>query len=261
MTALLKLEGYTLTYPRQTEPALIDISLELAAGEKLAVIGESGSGKSTLARAVACLNPRGTCESGTISWPSLGRSAQAGSDFGMVFQDPGSNLNPVLRIDEQVAEAAREHLDLSWKEAEAVALDLLKKVQIPQPEAALRAYPHQFSGGQRQRIAIAAAIAARPRLLIADEATSALDTLVQAEILRLIETLVTTEKMTLMFITHDIALASQLADRIAVMHRGRLVEIGPAEEIVANPRDPYTRHLLDTHIDLDDAPRISGGAA
>src|SRR5690606_39765614 len=114
---------------------------------------------------------------------------------------------------------------------------------------------------QRQRIAIAAAIAARPRLLIADEATSALDTLVQAEIVRLIETLVTTEKMTLMFITHDIALASQLADRIAVMHRGRLVEIGPAEEIVANPRDPYTRHRTDTHIDLDDAPTTTGGAS
>lgn len=261
MTELLRLTNFSLTYPRQSAPALLDISLSLVPGEKLAIIGESGSGKSTLARAIADLQPSGTQISGEISWPALGRPAQPGVDYGMVFQDPGSNLNPVLRIGEQVGEAAHRHLGLTWRQAEAVALDLLKKVQIPQPEAALRSYPHQFSGGQRQRIAIAAAIAANPRLLIADEATSALDTLVQAEIVRLIQSLVTSENMTLLFITHDIALASQLADRIAVMHQGKLVEIGPAQTLITAPTSAYTRHLLDTYIDLDAAPRITLGAS
>jgi peptide/nickel transport system ATP-binding protein len=261
MTDLLRLTNFSLTYPRQAAAALVDISLSLEPGEKLAIIGESGSGKSTLARAIADLQPSGTQITGEISWPALGRPVKPGIDYGMVFQDPGSNLNPVLRIGEQVGEAAQRHLGLNWREAEAVALDLLKKVHIPQPEAALRAYPHQFSGGQRQRIAIAAAIAANPRLLIADEATSALDTLVQAEIVRLIQSLVTSEKMALLFITHDIALASQLADRIAVMHQGRLVEIGPAQTLITAPASAYTRHLLDTYIDLDAAPRNIAGAS
>src|SRR5690606_15428044 len=120
------------TYPRQSAPALLDISLSLVQGEKLAIIGESGSGKSTLARAIADLQPSGTQISGEISWPALGRPAQPGVDYGMVFQDPGSNLNPVLRIGEQVGEAAQRHLGLNWRGAEAVALDLLKKVHIPQ---------------------------------------------------------------------------------------------------------------------------------
>ncbi|WEJ32895.1 ABC transporter ATP-binding protein [Devosia sp. SD17-2] len=259
MSALLDLKAVSLTYPRQLTPALSDISLSLAPGEKLAIIGESGSGKSTLARAVANLLPRGTRTRGTISWPALDRPAKPGVDYGMVFQDPGSNLNPVLRIGEQIGEAAQHHLGLSRKEADALALDLLAKVQIPQPEAALRAYPHQFSGGQRQRIAIAAAISANPRLLIADEATSALDTLVQAEIVRLIQSLVKSENMALLFITHDIALAAQLADRIAVMHQGQLVEIAAAEDLLSAPASTYAQHLLDTYIDLADAPRISGG--
>ena len=174
MTALLKLEGYTLTYPRQTEPALIDISLELAAGEKLAVIGESGSGKSTLARAVACLNPRDTCESGTISWPSLGRSAQAGSDFGMVFQDPLTSLNPLYTIGQQLIETIRRHLPLNQGQARQRAIDLLAEAGIPSPADRLDSYPHQFSGGMRQRVVIALALAAEPELIIADEPTSAL---------------------------------------------------------------------------------------
>lgn len=257
MSALLKIDRLSLTYPRQSQPALVDISLSLEAGEKLAVIGESGSGKSTLARAVAGLLPSGTRSSGQITWPLLGRDAVPGADYGMVFQDPGSNLNPVLRVGEQVGEAARRHLNLNRPQADQLALELLAKVQIPQPKAALRAYPHQFSGGQRQRIAIAAAIAANPRLLIADEATSALDTLVQAEIVRLIQSLVTAEGMALIFITHDIALASQLADRIAVMHQGKLVELGPVDRVLSTPSSAYTRHLLETHIDLADASRLT----
>jgi peptide/nickel transport system ATP-binding protein len=178
----------------------------------------------------------------------------------MVFQDPGASLNPVLRIGEQVAEGARRHLGLGRHEGETRALELLRQVRIPQPEAAMHAFPHQFSGGQRQRIAIAAAIAARPRLLIADEATSALDMLVQAEIVALLEQLVASESMALLFITHDIALAARLADRIAVMHRARLVELGPTRAVIEAPTSGYTRHLLGTHIDLTHKPRIAGVA-
>ncbi|SFZ81902.1 peptide/nickel transport system ATP-binding protein [Devosia enhydra] len=256
MTALLHLTELSVTYPRQAEPALDAVSLDIAPGEKLAIIGESGSGKSTLALALAGLLPRGARLSGNITWPSLGRSARAGADFGMVFQDPGASLNPVLRIGEQVAEAAQRHLGLDWEKAGILALELLGRVRIPDPELAMRAYPHQFSGGQRQRIAIAAAIAARPRLLIADEATSALDVLVQAEIVALFRDLCAADGMALILITHDIALAASLADRIAVMHQARLVELAPALQLVETPQADYTRHLLGTHIDLTDTPRI-----
>lgn len=257
MTALLHLDNLAIAYPRQAEPAVAGLSLDLAPGEKLAIIGESGSGKSTLALAIAGLLPERSRRTGRLDWPALGGRAVPGADFGMVFQDPGASLNPVLRIGEQVAEGARRHLGLTWSEAEARALDLLRQVRIPQPEAAMRAFPHQFSGGQRQRIAIAAAIVARPRLLIADEATSALDMLVQAEIVALLDQLVAAQSMALLFITHDIALAARLADRIAVMHRAKLVEIGPTRAVIEHPASDYTRHLLSTHIDLDHKPLIA----
>ncbi|MCW5721036.1 MAG: ABC transporter ATP-binding protein [Devosia sp.] len=261
MTDLLRIEALSVTYPRSKKPALASVSLSLAPGKKLAIIGESGSGKSTLAHAIAGLLPRGSSVSGAIAWPALGHPAIPGADFGMVFQDPGASLNPVLRIGEQIAEGAQRHLGLDWREAERRALELLRAVQIPQPEAALRAYPHQFSGGQRQRIAIAAAIAAQPRLLVADEATSALDTLVQAEIVSLLTHLVESQDMALLFVTHDIALAARLADRIAVMHDASLVEIGPTRAVIDTPQSAYTRHLLSTHIDLADPPRIARPAS
>jgi len=256
MIDLIRLEDVSVTYAGQSHPAVVDLSLALAPGEKLAIIGESGSGKSTLAHAIAGLLPRGASVKGRIEWPALGRPATPGADFGVVFQDPGASLNPVLRIGEQVAEGAQRHLGMDWRQAERRALELLEAVHIPNPQAVLRAFPHQFSGGQRQRIAIAAAIAARPRLLIADEATSALDTLVQAEIVALLANLVTAEQMALVFITHDIALAARLADRIAVVHRTALVEIGPTRAVIDAPRSDYTKHLLATHIDLSDPPRI-----
>lgn len=260
MTPLLRLDRFGVTYPGEARAALDAVSFDLAPGEKLAIIGESGSGKSTLALAITGLLPPRSLLSGALDWPDLGAQARAGADFGMVFQDPGTSLNPVLRIGEQVAEAAQRHLGLDWKQAQDHALDLLDQVRIPRPEAAISAYPHQFSGGQRQRIAIAAAIAARPRLLIADEATSALDVIVQAEIVALLEGLVRSRGMALLFITHDIALAAQLADRIAVLHRARLVELGPARGIIGAPRSDYTRHLLSTHIGIEDAPRIGRAA-
>lgn len=261
-SALVDVRRLSVAYPNHghRHEALSAVSLDLRAGEKLAIIGESGSGKSTFSLALAGLLPREAEIGGTIAWPGLDHAPRAGKDIGVVFQDPGSSLNPVLRIGEQVAEGARRHLRLGRRAARERALEVMTRVRIPDPKAALNAYPHQFSGGQRQRIAIAAAIAARPALLIADEVTSALDTVVQAEIAALLDTLVRDEAMTLLFVTHDIALAASLADRIAVFRQARLVEIGPTGEVIHSPREPYTRELLASRIDFT-APRLVGDAA
>ncbi|WP_435891325.1 ATP-binding cassette domain-containing protein, partial [Mesorhizobium ciceri] len=186
------------------------------------------------------------------SHPPLG-----GRDIGFVFQDPSASLDPVMPIGKQIAEVARTHLGLTWPQAYTQAKTLLERVRLPDPDSALRAFPHQLSGGQKQRVAIAAAIAAGPKLLIADEATSALDTIVQAEIVALIRRLVTEDGMTLLFISHDIALAAELAGRIAVFRHGQLVELGMTAQIVGAPAQPYTRALLDAHIGLDTKPLLN----
>ncbi|MGT2464590.1 ATP-binding cassette domain-containing protein [Mesorhizobium atlanticum] len=179
-----------------------------------------------------------------------------GSDIGFVFQDPSSSLDPVMPIGKQIAEVAHTHLGPGWKGAYAKAKTLLERVRLPDPDSALHAYPHQLSGGQKQRVAIAAAIAAAPKLLIADEATSALDTIVQAEIVALVRRLVAEDGMTLIFISHDIALAASLANRIAVLRHAELVELGETSQIVNAPQHAYTRALLDAHLGLDAAPLL-----
>jgi peptide/nickel transport system ATP-binding protein len=250
VTTRLSINNLGVRYRRndQEVEALKQVDLEVRAGESLAVIGESGSGKSTLALAIAGLLPAGTKIDGSIAWPGLGHTPHNGRDIGFVFQDPTASLNPVLTVGEQVAEVARTHLALTWREAFRLATDLLGRVRLPDPEAAGRAYPHQLSGGQKQRVAIAAAIAARPSLLIADEATSALDTIVQAEIVALIRRLVAEDAMSLLFISHDIALAARLADRIAVFRHGRLLETGETGELLRSPAHPYTRSLIEASL-------------
>nr|WP_246462200.1 ABC transporter ATP-binding protein [Mesorhizobium sangaii] len=180
-----------------------------------------------------------------------------GRDIGFVFQDPSASLDPVMAVGKQIAEVAYTHLGLTWPQAYAKAKSLLERVRLPDPDSALRAFPHQLSGGQKQRVAIAAAIAAGPKLLIADEATSALDTIVQAEIVALIRRLVAEDGMTLLFISHDIALAAELAERIAVFRHGELLELGPTAQIVDAPTQAYTRTLLDAHIGLDATPLLN----
>ena len=254
---LLEIRGLSVSHAGAF--ALRAVDLDIHAGAKLAVIGESGSGKTTLALALAGLLPPEVLVEGRVEWPGLDRAPLTGRDTGLVFQDPAASLNPVIPVGEQVVEGARRYLGLGRKAAHELARNLLERVRIPEPEAALAAYAHQFSGGQLQRIAIAAAIAARPRLLIADEATSALDTVVQASIVALLEELVREEGMTLVFITHDLALASNLADTIAVLKDGILVETGPTDQVLVSPAHPYTRRLLDAQIDLS-APRLVGEA-
>jgi peptide/nickel transport system ATP-binding protein len=251
--------GLSVHYER--DAALESIYLDVLRGERLALIGESGSGKSTFARALAGLLPKSARIRGDITWPALGHAPLPGRDFGFVFQDPGTSLNPVLTIGEQVAEVARQHLGLDWRRAYARAEELLERVRIPQPASAMRAFPHQLSGGQRQRVAIAAAIAAKPTLLIADEPTSALDVAVQAEIVSLLDGLVREEGMTLLFITHDIALASGFADRIAVFRIGELVEAGPIRSVLSSPADGYTAALIASHRDLSTPPLIAEAAS
>jgi peptide/nickel transport system ATP-binding protein len=231
--------------------ALSDVSLDLAAGRRLAVIGESGSGKSTLALAVAGLLPPSAVTVGEIGFPGLPALPCLGRDIGVVFQDPSGSLDPVVSVGRQIAEVIVVNRGTSrqaaWREAAAI----LDRVRIPNPQRNLRRFPHEFSGGQRQRIAIAAALAGRPKLLIADEPTSALDTIVQRELVALFDELVRAERLTLLFVTHDIALASELADDIAVLYGGRLVESGPAADVLGRPAHAYTKALLATRLDID----------
>lgn len=240
MSSLVCLENLSVSY--SSEPALENIDLDIGQGETLAIIGESGSGKSTLALALASLLPGNARLSGNFHWAD--GKPRPRRDIGFVFQDPASSFDPLMTVGAQLVETIRAHAKIDRLAAKAKAISLLQRVHIPQPEASFARYPHQFSGGQKQRIAIALAIAASPRLLIADEPTSALDTIVQKEIVSLLRELVREDGMTLIFVTHDIALASGLADRIAVFRRGKLVELGPARKIVSNPQTDYTKALI-----------------
>jgi len=249
MTRLVSVSGLCVRYVDADRDALSDISLTFDAGERLAIIGESGSGKSTLALALAGLLQPGTRQSGSVVWPRRPGGPRNGADIGFVFQDPSASLDPVMRVGRQVAEVVHAHTGKGWPEAMADAGGLFAQVQLDRTLA--DRYPHQLSGGQKQRVAIAAAIAAGPALLIADEPTSALDMIVQGQIVRLIASLVAEKHMALLMITHDLALAASVADRVAVLHDGRLVEQGSAREVLSRPGQPYTRMLVSKHVDLD----------
>lgn len=240
MTRLVALENVSVRYGAIC--ALDCINLLIKSGEVLVIIGESGSGKSTLALALAGLLPKDASLSGQMDWQ--GEPPRAGRDIGFVFQDPAASLDPLMHIGAQLVEVIRSHAKLSRSEAERRAIALIERVRIPEPEKAFRRYPHQFSGGQKQRIAIAIAIAANPHLLIADEPTSALDTIVQKQIMELLAGLVREKAMTLIFITHDIALAGSIADNMAVFRHGRLIEAGRAAQILTTPQNDYTRALI-----------------
>ncbi len=247
--SLVRTEALGVTYRGAAAPALADVSVGVDAGRRLAVLGESGSGKSTLALAICGLLPGDARTSGRVVFPA--GAPVLGRDIGVVFQDPGGSLNPVLSIGEQIAEVAVVHRGRTWHAARAEAARLLDRMGIAQAGAALARYPHEFSGGQRQRIALAAALAADPVLLVADEPTSALDTVVQHEIVALLDALVRERSLALLFVTHDIALASMLADEVAVLYAGALMEAGLVADVLRAPTHPYTRALLAARLDLD----------
>jgi peptide/nickel transport system ATP-binding protein len=233
--------------------ALSGVSFDLAAGETLCLLGESGSGKSVTLRALLRLHPPGrTRIEGEITVAGQnvlaleGRALEnyRGGLVSMVFQEPGLAFDPVYTIGAQIAEAIRAHGPADAREARARALEMLERVQIPQAEKRLDAYPHEMSGGMRQRAMIALALACQPGLLLADEPTTALDATVQIQILLLLRQLQRENGMSVLFVTHDIGAAVEVADRIAVMYAGRIVEQGPVGRIVRAPRHPYTAGLL-----------------
>jgi peptide/nickel transport system ATP-binding protein len=246
--------------------AVHDISFEIDAGETLGLVGESGSGKSATALALLRLLPDSASVSGRIllaapgdtrkdtptdllALPERQMRLRRGSDIAMIFQEPMTALNPVMRVGSQIAEAVRAHQPgLSSKAVDRLVLDAMHEVALPDPGRRARDYPHQFSGGQRQRILIAMAIVNRPRLLIADEPTTALDVTVQAKILALLKELRRAHGLSMLFISHDLAVVAQACDQpgdaIAVMQQGRIVERAATLDIFRNPRHPYTRRLL-----------------
>lgn len=265
MTAdLLVVEGLTV---RAGSTRLVDdLSFAIAPGERVGLIGESGSGKSLTSLALTGLLPAGVDAAGSVRLdgietlgadePTLRRLR--GAVAAMVFQDPLTALDPLMRVGRQIAEPMRRHLGLRGAELDAAVAAALAEVRLDEPRLA-RAFPFELSGGQRQRVAIAIALAARPRLLVADEPTTALDVTVQAEVLTLLDRLVAERGMGLLFISHDLAVTAQMTDRVLVMRRGVAVEEGPLRDVLRSPRHPYTQELLAHARDLDAA--LDGGAA
>src|SRR6185369_8514369 len=240
--------------PGGDRPYAVDgVSFELSAGKILCVVGESGSGKSMCAHALMGLLPETvTAEAGEILFDgknllSLSPAewlALRGRGIAMVFQEPMTALNPLMRIGDQIAEMFEAHDLLSPKERRQKALALIREVGLPDPERAVRAYPHQLSGGQRQRAMIAMALSLEPAVLVADEPTTALDVTTQAQILKLIRDLQRRRNMAVMFITHDFGVVADIADRVVVLRHGQVVEQGTAGEVLGRPQHAYTRALL-----------------
>jgi len=260
---LLRVENLRIELPtrRGVLTAIDDISFAIAPGEVLGVVGESGAGKSLTGTAIiGLLEPPLRIAGGRITLagrridnlPSEAMRRIRGREIGAIFQDPLTSLNPLYTIGRQLVETIRTHLDLSPAAARDQALALLREVGIAGAEARIDHYPHQFSGGMRQRVVIALAIAANPRLIIADEPTTALDVSIQAQIIALLKRLCRDHGTAIMLVTHDMGVIAETAHRVAVMYAGRIVEIGAVAEIVAHPRHPYTRGLMDS------IPRIGG---
>jgi peptide/nickel transport system ATP-binding protein len=255
---LLKISRLNLSF--KTNQVLKDVSFDLGYNEILGVVGESGSGKSVTAMAILGLLPKKiTNLSGTILFadkPITDLSEKElqnirGNDIGMIFQEPMSALNPSMRCGKQVFEVLRQHTDLSAKAIKTKVLQLFDQVKLPKPERIFKAYPHELSGGQKQRVMIAMAIACKPKLLISDEPTTALDVTVQKDIIELLKSLQQETQMSILFISHDLALVSQLADRVLVMYRGEIVEQGTAKQVFLNPQQSYTKALINAKPTMD----------
>ncbi|MBN1653447.1 MAG: ABC transporter ATP-binding protein [Deltaproteobacteria bacterium] len=253
--SLLEIRNLTTSFPVETgrAPVVDDVDLRIDRGEVLALVGESGCGKSMTAMSILRLVPKpGRIERGRILL--AGRDIMRlsvtemrtvrGHEISMIFQEPMTSLNPVFRAGDQVTEAILLHHRASRAEARARALELFKQVGIPDPDDRLDAYPHELSGGLRQRVMIAMALATRPKLLIADEPTTALDVTIQAQILKLLRELRAEFQMAILLITHDLGVVNELADRIAVMYAGKIVEQGSRRDVLANAKHPYTEGLL-----------------
>ena len=253
--ALLSVRGLTTGFDvkGQFVPAVTDVSFDVAAGETLCLVGESGSGKSVTALSIMRLVQRpGRVASGRVLFKgrdlaSLGeRDMQRvrGAEIALIFQEPMTALNPVFTIGNQIEETLVVHGRATRREARGRAIELLEAVSIPEPERRVREYPHQLSGGLRQRALIAMSLACHPALVIADEPTTALDVTIQAQILDLLRDLQQRMGLALLLITHDLGVVAEMADRVAVMYAGRIVESAPVRDLFADPKHPYTRGLM-----------------
>ena len=253
--ALIEIKDLCISFGEQK--TIKHLSYIVKEGEVLGVVGESGSGKSLTSLAVmGLLHPSANVDSGEIIFHHNGKSVDLlklnedktrkfrGNDIAMIFQEPMTSLNPVIKCGEQVAEALRLHKKLSNKEAKERTIDLFKEVQLPRPESIYDSYPHQISGGQKQRVMIAMAISCEPKLLIADEPTTALDVTVQKTILDLIKSLQVKRNMSVIFITHDLGVVAEIANHVVVMKGGEKVESGTTQQLFENPKHPYTKGLL-----------------
>ena len=257
VSGLLRVQNLNVDFAtaQGTVRAVRDVSFSIAQGEVLGLVGESGSGKSVSSLAILRLLPPQAQVSGRIEFggedlltlPEAAMRDIRGAGISMIFQEPMTALNPVMRVGDQVAEAALAHARqprISKSEAWRAAIEALRTVAIPEPERRARDYPHQLSGGQRQRVMIAMAIVNRPQLLIADEPTTALDVTIQAQVLDLLNELRQKFALAMLFVSHDLAVVSQVSHRIAVMYAGSLVEMGTTEQVFHQPAHPYTRGLL-----------------
>lgn len=241
--------------------AIRGVSFDLLKGETLAIVGESGSGKSVTTKSIMRLLPENNSEikSGEILFDGKDLTKLTdkqmqkirGKDISMIFQDPMTSLNPTMKIGNQITEPLIKHQNMSSHEAKERAVELLRLVGIPKPEIRVNQYPHQFSGGMRQRVVIAIALACNPKVLIADEPTTALDVTIQAQILELMKDLQKKIDTSIIFITHDLGVVANVADRVAIMYGGKIVEIGTADEIFYNPQHPYTWGLISSMPDMD----------
>lgn len=260
-TALLTVRDLRIAFG-SNHPAVDTISFAVDRGEIVALVGESGSGKSLTARAVLGLLPGGAAATGAVTLDGTEildageteLNRLRGNTVGLIFQDPQNALNPVRRVGWQLREAIRAHRRISAAEADRLAVELLDRVEIPEPARRVRYYPHQLSGGQKQRVAIALALAGEPDLLVADEPTTALDVTVQAEILALLDRLRHRTGMGILLITHNMGVVAQYADRVLVMQAGRIVETGATHSLFDTPTHPYTRALLDAVPRLPEQP-------
>jgi ABC-type dipeptide/oligopeptide/nickel transport system ATPase component len=247
---LLNVEGLNVTFGAAS--AVRDVSFSMSAGQALGLVGESGSGKSVTSLAIMGLLPVQARISGSIRFagdelltasPDTLRRLR-GRAISMIFQEPMTALNPLMRVGDQIAEAVLAHKRVSGKEAWQRVVAAMNEVAIPDPERRARDYPHQLSGGQRQRVMIAMAIVNRPQLLIADEPTTALDVTVQAQILDLLQHLREKFSLSMLFISHDLGVVSRVSDRVTVMYRGQILESGSAHQVFTSPAHEYTRGLL-----------------
>jgi oligopeptide/dipeptide ABC transporter ATP-binding protein len=267
--ALLTIEGLTVSFGARATAVVRDVGFEMRPGEVVALVGESGSGKSTVALSImGLLDPRAARVAGRIGLTrKQGERAELvglsddsfcrirGNDVAMIFQEPMTSLDPIYRVGDQIAEAISVHRTLSAAERDAEVLRLLRILGVPSPERTAERFPHELSGGMRQRVMIAMAISCQPKLLIADEPTTALDVTIQAQIVDELRSLQQQTGMAILFITHDLGLVAEIADRVLVMYAGRIVESGPVREVFAAPKMPYTAGLMRSR------PKIGGRRA